>query len=213
VVSGFANGRLAALKLHDGRLLWESVIAVPKGRTELERLVDIDAQLEISGGVVYVATYQGRIAAVSLDGGRLLWGREFSSYSGIALAGRMLYVSDARGDLWALERNSGGTLWKQDALHGRGLSMPVLQGDAVVVGDYEGYLHWLDREDGHLLARARVEDWQAYYPIKDEFYNDNAYREDRMVLAAPRASGDWLYAVDKRGVLNAYQIRPLPAEG
>lgn len=207
VVAGFDNGRLAAVSLLDGRPLWETALAVPRGRTELERLVDVDARLMVRDGVVYVAGYQGRIAALTLDSGRLLWTRDFSTWSGLTVAGRDLYVTDAEGNLWALARNNGGTLWKQSALHGRSLSAPAVQGGAVVVADFEGYVHWLAREDGTLLARARVQDWDELYPVPP-YWPHNGYREDRAVLAAPQVLDDHIYAMDKRGTLNALRVLP-----
>lgn len=207
VVAGFDNGRVAAVSLQDGRPLWEAALAVPRGRTELERLVDVDARLMVGDGVVYVAGYQGRIAALTLDSGRLLWTRDFSTWSGLTIAGRDLYVTDVEGNLWALARNNGGTLWKQGVLRGRSLSTPAVQGGAVVVADFEGYVHWLAREDGTLLARIRIEDWEALYPVPS-YYPPNGYREDRAVLAALQVLDDHVYAMDKRGTLNALRVLP-----
>lgn len=207
VVAGFDNGRIAAVSLQDGRLLWEAALAIPRGRTELERLVDVDGRLMVRDGVVYAAGYQGRIAAITLDSGRLLWTRDFSTWSGLAIAGRDLYVSDAEGSVWALARSNGGTLWKQSVLRGRSLSAPAVQGGAVVVADFEGYVHWLARDDGQELARVRVEDWEALFPIPP-LYPGNGYREDRAVLAAPQVRDDHVYAMDKRGTLNALRVLP-----
>ncbi len=208
VVIGFANGRLAALTVAEGRLIWEQALSVARGRTELERMVDVDGRLVVNQGVVYAAGYQGRIAALALDSGRLLWTREFSSYTGIAAGQSELYVTDADGNLWALARSNGGTLWKQTALHGRRLSAPAIQGNAVVVADYQGYVHWLSRDDGHLMARSRVEDWNALFPLPQD-YDPFPYKEDRAVLAAPRVVDDHVYAMDKRGALDAFWVKPL----
>jgi len=205
VVAGFDNGRVAAVSLQDGHLLWESTIAVARGRTELERLVDIDARLVISDGVVYVAGYQGRIAALTLDAGRLLWAREFSTWTGLAVAARDIYVTDANGDVWALARSNGGTLWKQTALHNRSLSSPAIQGGAIVVADFEGYVHWLAREEGSLLARTRVKNLEENFPMATALA-ESTYLEDRAVLAMPQVQDDYVYIMDKRGALNAIQV-------
>lgn len=207
VVAGFDNGRLVAVSLQDGHPLWEVTLAVPRGRTELERLVDVDARLMVRDGVVYAAGYQGRMAALTLDSGRLLWTREFSTWSGLAVAGREIYATDAEGSVWALARSNGGTLWKQTALRGRALSAPAVQGGAVVVADFEGYVHWLAREEGSLLARVRVEDWEALYPVPS-YWPHNGYREDRAVLAVPQVRDDYVYVMDKRGTLNAFRVLP-----
>lgn len=204
-IVGFANGRLAALALQDGRLQWEAAVAVSRGRTELERVVDVDGQLMVRDGVVYAVSYQGRLAALALESGRMLWTREFSSFTGVAVAGRDLYVTDAAGDLWALARHNGGTLWKQTALHGRWLTAPAVQGDALVVADFDGYVHWLAREDGRLLARARVEDRETLFPVPPEVPHP-PYDEDRAILAPPQVMGELVYLMDKRGVLNTYSV-------
>lgn len=207
VVTGLDNGRVVAVSMQDGHPLWETALAVPRGRTELERLVDVDARLTVRDGVVYAAGYQGRIAALTLDSGRLLWTRDFSTWSGLTVAGREIYATDAGGNLWALARSNGGTLWKQTDLHGRSLSIPAVQGGAVLVADYEGYVHWFSRDDGTPLARVRVEDWETLFPLPPE-YPDNGYREDRAVLAAPQVLDDHVYAMDKRGTLNALRVLP-----
>ncbi len=157
-VTGFDGGQIAALALSDGRPLWERSVAIPSGRSELERLVDIDADPVISDGVVYVTTYQGRIAALALNTGQLLWAREMSSYAGLDVGPTQVFVTDDTGQVWALDRRTGATFWKQDKLRYRRVSRPAVIGDYVVVGDFEGYLHWLSQDDGHIVARTRAQD-------------------------------------------------------
>ena len=154
VVAGFDSGRLAAVSLADGRLVWESRIAAPTGRTEMERLVDIDADPIVSDGVVYAATVQGPVAALDLYTGRLLWQRDMSSHAGVA-AGRLLYVTDDESRIWALDRGSGEWRWRQDGLERRKATRPVEFGEYVVVADFEGYAHWLSIDDGRFVARVR----------------------------------------------------------
>ena len=156
VVAGFDSGHLAAVSLADGQLLWESDVAVPTGRTELERLADMDAEPVVSDGVVYAATYQGRVAAFDLDTGRPLWQRDMSSHAGIGTGRRLLYVTDERSHVWALDRGTGASLWRQDGLERRQVTRPVEFGGHVVVGDFEGHVHWLDIGDGRFAARVRV---------------------------------------------------------
>jgi outer membrane protein assembly factor BamB len=145
--------------------------------------------------------------------GQLLWSRDVASSTGISLDAEMLYVTDIAGDVWALSRRGGGTMWKQSALHQRALSAPVQQGNYIVVGDYEGYLHWLSKEDGHLAGRTRIRQWQAYFPVEDENEAFTAfYPEDRRVLMAPAVEGVYVYGLDIRGVLDAFELRPVAAE-
>lgn len=206
-IVGFANGRVAAYGLRDGALLWETTVVVPRGRTELERLADIDGHLALGEGVVFVAGYQGRVGAIALSNGRPLWSRDISSYQGLVTAGREVFVSDDEGNVWALAQHNGGTMWRQDGLRGRQLSAPVVQGDAVVVGDYNGWLHWLSREDGRFLARARVQDPHELFPIS-QVYDDplRDVSEEHHVIAAPVVGDDLVFAYDKRGALGAFRV-------
>ncbi len=158
VICGFASGKLNAFDLQTGELQWESSISIPSGRTELERMVDIDGELAVVDGVIYVATFQGDLAAVSLETGVVLWRREMSSHAGAAADGYQVYVSDAEDQVWAIDPRSGAALWKQKKLRGRRLSAPAVLDQFVLVGDFEGYLHWLSVEDGSLVARTRVGD-------------------------------------------------------
>ncbi len=209
VLCGTANGKVVALGLNDGMLRWQSTVAVPRGRSEIERMVDVDADLAVADGVVYAVSYQGSLVAMTLAGGQLIWSREVASASGITLDRDLLYVSDLAGDIWALARRGGATMWKQTALHQRSLTAPLQQGNYLVVGDYEGYLHWLSKEDGHIVARTRIKQWHDYYPVEDEFNDFAAYTEDRAVLVPPAIQGIHVFGLDKRGVLDVFRMSPI----
>lgn len=157
VFVGFANGRLMALHRLDGSQNWEREIAIPKGRSDIQRMTDISADPLVKDGVVYVVSYQGRLAALKADSGVPLWEREMSSYSGFALDKNILYLADAKGSLIALSRRTGKTIWEQDALQGRRLSKPEIHNGLLVVGDDDGYLHWISAKDGSLLNRILVD--------------------------------------------------------
>lgn len=156
VLVGFANGKLVALSPDSGAPNWEALITAPTGRTELERVVDIDAELKLVEGTVYAAAYHGELAAVSEVSGVVLWRREISSHAGLDADWRQLYVTDDSDYIWSLDATNGATLWQQKALHARRLSAPAMVDGYLVVGDYDGYLHWLSQYDGKLLARNRV---------------------------------------------------------
>ncbi len=158
VFAGLAGGRLVALRLDNGGLLWGTNITVPSGRSELERLADIDGDPIVMGGGVFVATYQGDVGAVEQRSGRVAWRRKMSAYSRMGADRRGLYIGDADGVVWGLDLRSGAAVWRQDALKYRKLSNVAVLRDYVVVGDFEGYLHWLDRNDGSIAARTRVGD-------------------------------------------------------
>ncbi len=209
VVAGFDGGKMVALTLNEGTPLWETVIATPSGRTELERLVDIDGDPVIANGVVYVATYQGRVAAVRLDSGRLLWARDASSYAGLDLDNSRLYLSTADGEVWALDRASGTTLWAQKQLRHRGLSAPTRYRDYVAVGDLEGYVHWLAAEDGRLVARTRLRDIEDIFNEYDPPSSFEARPGSRDVLATPVVADQSLLIMDRRGVLALARVPKL----
>jgi outer membrane protein assembly factor BamB len=156
VICGFSNGRLAAFGLEDGRLLWEATVSVPRGRSELERMVDIDGDPLVLGGLVFVATFQGDVAAIVEKSGQVVWRRTLSSYAGLGGDFQQLYVTDDEDRVWAIDPRNGAALWKQEKMHGRKLTAPIPMGNYVLVGDYEGYVHVLSPEDGALLGRIRV---------------------------------------------------------
>jgi outer membrane protein assembly factor BamB len=159
IISGHANGKMVSLRLSDGGIAWERTVAMPKGRSEVERMVDLSVDPVERDGVVYIASFQGGVAAVLGENGDPLWHNEqISSYSGLSADGRYLYLTDAAGDVWQLDQNSGASLWKQADLHQRKLTAPAVYQNYAVVGDFEGYVHWLSTEDGHLMARERITD-------------------------------------------------------
>jgi len=183
VIVGFANSKIAAITLSEGKLLWEASVAEPRGRTELDRLVDISGEMQVADAIIYVASFQGRVAAVDLESGRVQWARNMSSNAGIGIDKDNLYVTDDQGNVWALDRRDGGTLWKQDKLQARSVTAPAAIGNHVVVGDFAGYLHWMSREDGSFAARVRI--------------------DDKGIIAPPVAVDDTLYVSGKSGVLAA----------
>ena len=213
VIVGTANGKLIALSMDDGRLLWEYAVAEPRGHTELERLVDVDAPPTFADGVVYASSYQDALSAIAANSGQLIWSRAIATINPMALDSRNLYVTDLNGDVLALARRNGGVMWKQSALHARSLSAPVLQGEYLLVGDYDGYLHWLDKEDGHIVARSRIGTWKDYWPVGDAVDEFTAfYKEDRTVQAPPAVNGTRVFGLDRRGVLDVFSVSPGAAE-
>lgn len=155
---GLDNGRIVALRLDTGETLWEEVVAAPAGRSELERIVDVDADPIITNEGVYAVSFGGELAAISLEDGRVAWRRPVKSYSGVAMSGSLVAVSDEDGLVWALEAQSGAAAWKQEALKYRRLSPPVVVDGYIVVADFEGYVHWLSPQDGRIVARVRAVD-------------------------------------------------------
>jgi outer membrane protein assembly factor BamB len=146
-----------ALNLANGGVGWESVVALPKGTTELERVADVIGLPIVDGRQVCAVAFQGRVACFDAQAGTTNWARDLSSYSGMAADNRNLYITDDRNAVVALDKTSGASLWKQDKLSGRSVSAPAALGRYVVVGDFQGYLHFLSREDGSFAARIATD--------------------------------------------------------
>ncbi|MGQ0798712.1 MAG: outer membrane protein assembly factor BamB [Pseudomarimonas sp.] len=188
VYLGYDGGAVVALKLEDGSVIWEQSIAEGEGKTELERIVDIDGEIVASGSEVFVAAFGSHVVSLDAGSGRTLWTRDMSVYGGVALADNRILVSDAAGTVWALDRTTGASQWRQDGLAHRSLTTPGIVGKHVVVGDFDGYLHWLSLDSGVLAARERV----ARKPVR----------------ATPQIVGDVVYAVTTDGKLAAYRTAP-----
>ncbi len=154
--AGFAGGKLSAIKLADGSLLWENSVSQPRGNTELERISDITSNPVVSDAQVCAIAFQGNLACYDAVQGSPLWSRNIDSDKGLFILRKHLYASDARGAVIALDKDSGSTVWKNDQLLRRDVSAPYAQDDFVVVGDYQGFLHGLSREDGRFVARVKL---------------------------------------------------------
>ncbi len=184
---GFDNGRVLAIGATSGEVLWDAAIAPPRGRTELERLVDIDSSVKVNGADVFVVGFQGRAAMLALDTGQIWWSRELSSYRGLDFDDEAVYVSTSSGEVEALRRRTGVDLWKQAGLKFRRLSAPTAFGAFVVVGDLDGQLHWLDKATGVLAARVSL---------------------GGRISNAPLVVGESLIAVDDKGRVAAFRAAP-----
>ncbi|OGT54845.1 MAG: outer membrane protein assembly factor BamB [Gammaproteobacteria bacterium RIFCSPHIGHO2_12_FULL_63_22] len=184
---GYDDGKLVALRDLDGLLVWELAVAEPDGRTELERMADIDGEIIIDGEMLYVTSYHDKVMALSLQNGQQLWTNDTGSYAGLAVASDKVLLSDKTGNVWALDRNNGTSLWKQNVLGNRQLTSPVVHGDYAVVGDLEGYLHWIKLDTGDVAGRARI--------------------ERAAVRGTPQVSAEGvLYALSNEGELAAYRL-------
>ena len=199
VYAGFSGGKMAAVRADNGKLLWEATVAIPKGVTEIERIADITSLPVVAGPVVYAVAYQGRIAAIDRLTGKVLWNREISSYSGISYDNAKIYVSHALGSVYSLNDETGRTYWRQGDLLNRRLTTPLVLKDYVAVGDLEGYIHFLDIENGQFAARIKVDDEAVMSMVKGE--------SPSKLVAATRGGG--LYAVSIGDKSNS-KATPLP---
>ena len=185
VYVGYDGGQVVALKLDDGIKMWEQTLVTAEGRTELERLSDIDGQLVYIASDLLVSSYKKRLASLAADSGRLLWFKDISSATGVSVDRINLTLSDKDGNLWLLDRRNGAEFWKQDQLQYRGLTRPVFYGSFIAVGDAEGYLHWINIEDGQFAAREKV--------------------GGKGFSGPPLVVGNTLYVMTKKGQLTAFR--------
>ena len=187
VVSGFANGRVGAYDLRTGDAAWEVAVANPTGRSELERLVDVSAGLQVVGNDVYVVGYHGRAVGIDLATGVVIWQQDMSSYAGLTADFGNVYVTNDFDAVVALDRNGGAQVWRQEALRLRDLTAPTRYANTLVVGDYQGYLHWLDPANGKFLAREHA--------------------AGARISAAPLVVGQNVYVQGDDGTVAAYTVR------
>ncbi|MEZ5498810.1 MAG: outer membrane protein assembly factor BamB [Steroidobacteraceae bacterium] len=173
VVAAFDNGRVAAYARGDGAPIWDTTVSPPQGRSELERLVDIDTAVAVAGDDVFTVGFQGRVAMLQRDTGQIWWSKEMSSYRGVALDDNNAYVATTDGAVEALSRRTGASQWRQESLARRRLSTPAAGAGYVVVGDFEGYLHWLDPQTGEFLSR---------YGLGSEVSGRPVFRGDLLIV-------------------------------
>ncbi len=183
---GYDDGQVTALRVSDGSVLWEQRVSAPEGRTELERLADIDGPMLVVGTELYVVSYHGRLAGLALESGRTLWVKEISSSSGLSLRRTQLAITDKDDNVWMVDRRNGSTLWRDNQLLRRELTRPVFLGGLVAVGDFEGYLHFFDADNGEIVAREKA---SGSAPV-----------------SAPLVVGDTLYLLDEDGELSAWRV-------
>ena len=157
VFCGLDSGRLVTLDLVTGNAVFDIPVATPTGRSELERLIDIDGNAVIVDESLYMASYQGRMVSLNIRRGQLNWSRKISTYSGVEYSSSSLYVSDEYDHIWSFDASNGATMWKQEKLSARKITRPVTMKNTVLVADFEGYLHWLSPFDGHFMGREETD--------------------------------------------------------
>ena len=157
VYAGFATGRVLALDANTGSIAWEVRVAISQGRSEIERMVDIDGTMVLAGKELYVASYQGRLVAIDIASGRKLWQQDVSSFAGVSLGFGNVYVTDEDGTVTAYLRNGQGERWSQTALGYRELSRPTPVSSYLAVADFEGIVHLMSQVDGSFVGRIKVD--------------------------------------------------------
>ena len=182
---GFSDGKLDGIDIDSGSTLWQRSIAYANGSSDVERLVDIDADPIVRGDTVYLASYQGYVGALSLSNGQFMWRKPASVYKNMAIDSTALYLTDSEDVIWAIDRQNGQVIWKQVSLKARGLTEPVLMGNHLVVGDRTGYIHILSARQGELIARQQL---------------------SGPVDIAPALSGHMIYVMTANGKLSRFSV-------
>lgn len=187
VIAGFANGRYSLLSLDQGNVIADERIAIASGGSDLERLIDIDGTMIIAGSRLFIASFHGRLAAIDLSNGRLLWARDASSVAGLGEGFGNIYIAHADGILGAIDAVSGRDVWEIEALKYRHITAPVGTGSFIAVGDFEGYLHIIAQSDGRFVGRRKVDGDGLLSPVV--------------------ADGNRLFVLGNSGRLSVFEIR------
>jgi len=187
IVTGFDNGRLLAVDLSTGDVQWESMLSPPSGRSDLDRLADIDGEIAVVGQDIYAAGYHGRVASLAAESGQILWARELSTYEGVTADWSNVYTTLENGEIVAMNRSTGTEIWRQGALLRREPTAPVAFRSTVVVGDLEGYLHFFSNVDGEPAARVRA--------------------GKQAIVGTPIVIADRLYVQSDDGTISAWVVK------
>jgi outer membrane protein assembly factor BamB len=188
MISGFPGGRLTKLDLRDGSLLWDIAVATPRGNNELERMTDIAGTPLLDGPNVCAVAFQGRIGCYDTEKGSQVWARSASSAGSIVADAQNVYYTEADGTVVAYDKGSGASVWRQEKLLLRSVSSPVLAGDWLMVGDYQGYVHVLSRSDGGFVGRVAT--------------------DGSAIVTDPLQLGDRVFVQTERGGLYAIDFEP-----
>ncbi len=186
VYVGFDNGKVAALNILDGSVLWQQNVINNQGKTEIERIADIDGDIDVVATDLYISSAADKTMSVATESGRALWSQNIGSVTGVTVSRRSLYLTDNLSVVHQLNRTDGSRGWSQEQFLNRNLTKPSFYLGDLVVGDYEGYVHFLDGVTGDVINRTRVGD--------DEFYH------------SPVIVSDVIYAYNYDGTLSALQF-------
>lgn len=188
IICGFDNGKVLAVNAGDGSQVWLATVSAPHGRTEIERLADVDGPLDVVDKDIYTVGYHGNVAMLALDSGQTWWSHKASSYRGLVMGKNAVYMSTADGQVVALNRSNGSVIWRQAALKYRGLTAVAVSDDAVITADFQGYVHFLDKHTGAFIARLRS--------------------GKKRISNAPIAEGDEVVVINDDGRIDAYRMSP-----
>ncbi|KLU16031.1 MULTISPECIES: outer membrane protein assembly factor BamB [Xenorhabdus] len=156
-IVGGDNGRISAVLLSEGQLIWQQRISQVTGSTEIDRLNDVDMSPVISDNVIYAIAYNGNLVAMDMRSGQIIWKRDLGSVHDMVVTDSNIFIVDQDDRILSLRKSDGVTLWSQNDLMHRNLTAPEMYNGYLVVGDAEGYLHWLNMADGKFVAQNKVD--------------------------------------------------------
>ena len=189
VVAGFANGKVTAFRAATGEPIWDARVMLPQGRSELDRIADVDGDPVITPNAVYAASFQGRVSAIRPSDGTELWERDTSTYVDVGEGGGQIYIVDDKSVITAYDERTSSVAWEQRALFKRGLTGAAAIGDYVIVADSEGFVHVLAQSDGHLVARRKI--------------------DGSGIRSRPVVGDDVVYVMGNSGDFEALKIKPI----
>ena len=185
-IVGGDNGRVSAVLMKQGQLIWQQRISQATGATEIDRLSDVDTTPVIVNGVVYALAYNGNLTALDLRSGQVMWKRELGSVNDFIVDANRIFLVDQNDRVVALNADGGVTLWTQSDLLHRNLTSPVLYNGYLVVGDSEGYMHWINADDGRFVAQQKVD--------SSGFQTEPVVASDKLLIQAKDGT---LYAIKR----------------
>jgi len=184
---GTPDGNLSVYILENGQQGWAAIVGEPSGSTEFERVIDVDASPVIFGDKVYSISSRGHLVAIELRTGQIAWKRQYSSYTNLLLSANNIYLTDVKGHVYAVDRLNGTEKWSQLALTNRDVTAPVAVGDYIVVGDFEGYMHWLNDSTGEIVSRHQVDSSGLHVApiVQDDIIYSQARNGDLQAIKTP----------------------------
>lgn len=183
---GYSDGKMDAVDIQNGHVIWQRSIAYARGASDVERLVDIDADPVVQNNVVLLASYQGYVGAMSLTDGQFIWRKPASTFTNFVVQGNTLFMVDSDDVIWAINKQNGQVLWKQDQLKARALTEPVLVGDnKLALGDKTGLLHVLSTQTGEFVSRVQL---------------------SGAITIAPAVAGNHIYVMTTNGKLSCFKV-------
>lgn len=188
VIAGFDNGKVAAYNLQDGQGVWQVTLALPRGNTELEQMIDVDGKIKTLGNALFAASLNGSNTGINMESGQQAWSKAFSTPTGVNADSQALYSSDDKGNIWKFDPRTGDPVWSIDDLQGRHPSVPALVGSSnIVVADQQGNIHWIDATKGVFVGRNKG--------------------DSRGYSVEPEAFGNQVYTIGRSGILNKFTLQ------